>query len=290
MVKIEINQYSYTYPGSPTPALKNISLNIESGQLVGLIGASGAGKSSLLWSLAGLIPSLFHGNMDGQMVIDGMDTSKNAAGEFAGRVGLVLQNPVNQLSGMCYTVFEEIAWGLENLGISQSEMPMRINNVLKLVGLGEVPDRNPFSLSGGQQQRLALASILVLEPAILLLDEPTSMLDPAGNQAINEIIHHQARNGKTVVLASHHLEWMAKYADRVIALDHGELVLDGSPAMVLSSPILERTGIGRQPYTRIAEYGATQGFWPKDLPLPVTLEETVAGFSLGRVMKGKEES
>ena len=290
MAIIEIDQFTYSYPGTSVPALRNISLQIDRGQLVGVIGANGAGKSSFLLSLASLIPSVYLGQISGQVKIDGTDTSQFSASQLAGQVGLVLQNPVNQLSGMCSTVFEEVAWGLENLGISPAEMPMRIYNALKLVGLDHVPSRNPFSLSGGQQQRLALASILVLEPAILLLDEPTSMLDPSGNQEIHEIIQHQTQLGMTVVLASHHLEWMAKYADRIIALDHGEVVLDGSPDEVLSSPILERIGIGRQTYTRLAEITISYGLWPTKLPLPVTLEDAVTGFTLNRGTKERAKS
>jgi energy-coupling factor transporter ATP-binding protein EcfA2 len=237
----------------------------------------------------GLIPNLFHGNQDGYVIVDGMDTRSHPVGQFAGKVGLILQNPVNQLSGMCNTVFEEVAWGLENLGVAPRKMPTRITKVLADVGLNDYHIRNPFSLSSGQQQRLAIASILVLEPTILLLDEPTSMLDPMGSRAIQEIIHQQVQKGKTVVVASHDLEWLANSADRIIALDEGRVVLDGSPELVLTSSLLDTIGIGRLSITLAAELGLVHELWQKNLPLPITLEQAAAGFGMTLDSKGQPE-
>jgi hypothetical protein len=135
MAVIEVQGLSYTYPGAASPALRNVSFQIEAGQLVAVIGANGAGKSSLCLALAGLIPALFHGQMQGAVTVCGMDTRQHNPGQFAGRVGLVLQNPANQLSGMRYTVYEEVAFGLENLGIPRAEMPGRIALALQQVGL-----------------------------------------------------------------------------------------------------------------------------------------------------------
>jgi energy-coupling factor transporter ATP-binding protein EcfA2 len=281
MPAIDVSQLTYTYPGSATPALKGVTFQVAAGQLVAVIGANGAGKSTLCLALAGLIPALFHGEMQGTATVLGMDTRQYAdhPGQFNGRVGLVLQNPANQLSGMRYTVFEEVAFGLENLGTPPSEMPGRIEHALEQVGLADLRDRSPYALSGGQQQRLALASILVLSPSVLLLDEPTAMLDPQGSQAVFEIVQTLVKQGTTVVIAEHRMEWMAQYADRVIALAEGEVILDGPPTDVLSSPLLKKVGIGWLRYTQAANLGLERGLWPAGRPLPVSLEQSVFGFT-----------
>jgi len=278
MAAIEVNGLTYTYPSSPAPALKDVAFQVEAGQLVAVVGANGAGKSTLCLALAGFIPALYHGQMQGTVVVGGLDTCQHAPGRFAGRVGLVLQNPANQFSGMCYTVYEEVAFGLENLGVPRTAMPDRIERALQQVGLAELHDRSPYDLSGGQQQRLALASVVVLEPAVLLLDEPMAMLDPGGSQAVFEIIHALVQTGTTVVIVEHRLEWIGRYADRVLALVRGEVLLDGTPGTVLTSPLLREAGIGWLRYTQAAHLGRAHGLWPGERALPVTLEQAVEGF------------
>jgi energy-coupling factor transporter ATP-binding protein EcfA2 len=278
MAVIEVQGLAYTYPGSSIPALKDITIKVEAGQLVAVIGANGAGKSTLCLALSGIIPQLFHGQIQGTVTVHGMDTRLHSPGQFAGRVGLVLQNPANQLSGMRYTVYEEVAFGLENLGTPRAEMPTRIKHALQQVGLTELSDRSPYTLSGGQQQRLALASILALEPPVLLLDEPTAMLDPQGSQDVFEIVRKLAQAGVTVVIAEHRLEWITRYADRVIALEQGKVMLDGGPEDVLASPLLLQAGIGWLRYTQAAQLGLGRGLWPVGRSLPVTLEQATVGF------------
>jgi len=278
MPMLDVSGLTYTYPGGLAPALKNISFQVEPGQLLAIIGPNEAGKSSLCLALAGLIPALFHGEMQGQVTVCGLDTQTHAPGDFAGQVGLVLQNPANQLSGMRYTVCEEVAFGLENLGVPRAEMPERIDRALGQVGLADLRERSPYTLSGGQQQRLALASVLVMNPSILILDEPTAMLDPQGRQEIFGVVQSLARTGVTVVIVEHHIEWIARHADRVLAMEHGEVILDGPPAQVLTSARLRENGVGWLRYTRAAALGRSNGLWPVNRALPVTLEETVAGF------------
>lgn len=278
MAAIEVSSLTYTYPGASSPALKDVTFQVETGQLLAVIGANGAGKSSLCLALAGLIPTLFQGQMLGTVTVGEMDTRQHSPGQFAGQVGLVLQNPANQLSGMRYTVYEEVAFGLENLGVSRVEMPSRIEHALQQVGLADLRERSPYTLSSGQQQRLALASILVLQPAVLLLDEPTAMLDPQGCQAVFEIVQTLVRAGTTVVIVEHHLEWIARYADRALALAGGEVILDGPPGEILVSPLLRQAGVGRLRYTQAAHWGQERGLWAVEYPLPVTLEQAVRGF------------
>jgi energy-coupling factor transporter ATP-binding protein EcfA2 len=278
MAVIDVRGLTYTYPGGASPALKDVNFQVEAGQLVAIIGANGAGKSTLCLALAGLIPQLFHGDMQGSVMVGGMDTRLHLPGQFAGRVGLVLQNPANQLSGMRYTVTEEVAFGLENLGVARSEMADRIEKALRQVGLADVGSRSPYTLSGGQQQRLALAAILALEPPVLLLDEPTAMLDPQGSQEVFKIVRELARAGTTVVIAEHHLEWIGQVADRVIALADGEVMLDGAPGDVLASPLLVPAGIGWMRYTQAASLGRARNLWAAERSLPVTFEQAVTGF------------
>ena len=143
-------------------------------------------------------------------------------------VGLAFQNPFNQISGAKYTVFEELAFGLENIGIPREEMKARVQDAMKLTGISDLADRSPYSLSGGQQQRVALTSILVMQPKVLVLDEPTSQMDPIGTREVFGVIRTMAERGMTVILVEHKVEWIAQFADRVIALKDGQILLDGS--------------------------------------------------------------
>ena len=280
MPMLDVSGLTYTYPGSPAPALKDVSFQVEAGQLLAVVGPNEAGKSTLCLALSGLIPSLFHGEMRGQVTVCGLDTRAHAPGDFAGRVGLVLQNPVNQLSGMRYTVYEEVAFGLENLGLPRAEMPGRIEQALAQVGLADLGERSPYTLSGGQQQRLALASVLAMSPSVLILDEPTAMLDPQGREEIFALVQSLAQTGVTVVIVEHHLEWIARHVERVLALENGAVILDGPPAQVLTSARARENGIGWLRYTRAADLARSRGLWPVQRNLPVTLEETVAGFKM----------
>jgi energy-coupling factor transporter ATP-binding protein EcfA2 len=147
-----------------------------------------------------------------------------------------------------------------------------------LTGISDLADRSPYSLSGGQQQRVALTSILVMQPKILVLDEPTSQMDPVGTREVFGVIRTLAERGMTVIMAEHKVEWIAQFADRVIALHEGRILLEGRPADVLTSELLDEKGFGISRYTSVAREARKIGFWKKD-KLPVTLEEAAAGFA-----------
>jgi energy-coupling factor transporter ATP-binding protein EcfA2 len=208
-----------------------------------------------------------------------LDTRTESLGTLVRYAGIVLQNPLSQLSGVRYTVLEEVAFGLENLGVPPAQIAGRAANALEQVGLSGLEARSPHSLSGGQQQRLALASILALAPQVFVLDEPTSMLDPAGCREVFEAIAGLSRQGAAVVIAEHRLEWIAEYATRVVALSHGRVILDGPPRQALASPQLLEAGIGWTRYTHAAHQARERGLWPAHRPLPVTLAEAIDGFS-----------
>ena len=278
MAIIEIEKLTYRYPHTDQPALRDLSLQIEAGEFVAVIGANGAGKSTLCYTLTGFVPHFFQGDMTGRVSVAGLETQEHPLEDLVLVSGLVFQNPFNQISGAKFTVYDEIAFGLENLGVPREEMGPRIERALALTGITEMADRSPYALSGGQQQRVALASMLVMEPQVLVLDEPTSQLDPLGSREVFAVIHELSRQGMTVVMAEHKLEWVATFADRVLVLAGGELILSGPPAEVLTSPLLETHHIGQTRYTTVARRVEAAGGWPADQPLPVTLDEAEAGF------------
>jgi energy-coupling factor transporter ATP-binding protein EcfA2 len=268
---ISLKAFSYWYPDSTQPALRNINLNIAEGEFCGIVGANGAGKSTLCYAFSGFVPHFYRGEFEGDIQIGKINIAESSLGELAGEVGLVFQNPFNQISGARFTVREEIAFGLENLGLSKKEMHKRISEVLELVGIKELADRSPFALSGGQQQRVAIASILAMQPKVLVLDEPTSQLDPRSTEDVFAALRALVRKGKTtVVLAEHKLEWLASFADRVIALNHGHIEIDDVPEKVLSSPRMLKLNIGR---TQYSEAAARVRLGKR---LPVTLDQAKA--------------
>ena len=279
MALIELKNVTYKYPLTISPVLQNINLQVNEGEFVAVIGPNGAGKSTLCYTLAGFVPHFFKGELTGGVEVAGMESSKSHLHEWVLNVGLAFQNPFNQISGAKYTVFEELAFGLENIGVVREEMITRVNDAMKLTGISELADRSPYSLSGGQQQRVALTSILVMQPKVLVLDEPTSQMDPIGTREVFSVIRTMAERGMTVIMVEHKVEWIANFADRVLALYEGSVLLDGKPQEVLTSDRLLDKGFGVSRYTSVARQARKMGLWKND-SLPVTLEEAVQGFSL----------
>ena len=276
---IRLSNVTYSYPRAETPALDHLSLDIPTGQFCAVIGANGAGKSTLCAALAGFVPHFFRGALAGQVEVAGIDIAETTLADLSGTVGLVFSNPFNQITGARFTVREEIAFGMENMGVPPQEMIQRIDEVLHFTGLAELGDRSPYALSGGQQQRLAIASVLVMRPKILVLDEPTSQLDPVGSKEVFAILNRlAAADVATVVLAEQKLEWVATFADRVMVLDHGRLVADGNPHEILASEKLADYGIEPTRYTQVARKAQAAGLRAPNVPLPVTLDQAVEYF------------
>jgi energy-coupling factor transporter ATP-binding protein EcfA2 len=280
MAVIEINNLTYTYPMAKRPALREINLSVQEGEFVAIIGANESGKSTLCYAIAGFVPHFYKGEFSGEARVAGLDTQKTPLSELVLKVGLVFQNPFNQISGAKFTVYEEIAFGLENIGIERAEMRRRVEEVMALTGIQDLANRSPYALSGGQQQRVALASILVMQPEVLVLDEPTSQLDPIGTREVFQVIRMLAQRGVTILMAEHKVEWIAEYADRVIALADGAVLREGSPAQVLTDPELAAYGINTSRYTEVARRARAIGLWPAERPLPVTLAEAAEGFRM----------
>lgn len=286
MAIVNLESVTYKYPLTDSPALQDINLEIEEGEFVAVIGPNGAGKSTLCYTLAGFVPHFFKGELNGKVEVDGRDLLESELNEWVLTVGLAFQNPFNQISGAKYTVFEELAFGLENIGVPREEMKPRVEAAMQLTGIRDLADRSPYSLSGGQQQRVALTSILVMQPKVLVLDEPTSQMDPVGTREVFGVIRTMAERGMTVVMAEHKVEWIAQFADRVVALHEGRILLDGKPSAVLTSDLLVEKGFGISRYTSVARKAKEMGLWKKE-NLPMTLDEAVEGFlPLSRRGKG----
>lgn len=243
------NNLKYRYPHQEKLALDSLTFTIKKGEFIGLIGANGAGKSTLCSAFMGLVPHFYKGAYGGKVMIGGekdaeaMEVAKTPIAEICRKVGLVFQNPFNQLSGARITVYEEIAFGLQNMGIPREEIGRRIEAVMELMDIVSLRDRNPFDLSGGQMQRVALASVLVMKPEVLVLDEPTSQLDPAAGEEVFRAIEALKASGITIIMAEQKMEKLAVYCDRILLLHQGKLVAFDTPDMIFSRDDLMEYGI-----------------------------------------------
>jgi energy-coupling factor transporter ATP-binding protein EcfA2 len=227
---IHIEDLSYTYP-SATKALTDVSLDVYPGEYLAIVGANGAGKTTLCMFLNGVIPHVVGGRLSGSVQVCGMDTFEHHVYDIAQNVGLVLQDPESQLFSA--DVSSEIAFAAENRGISRQEIIARLDEVLKIVRLEDLASRLSDELSGGQKQRLAIAANLIVRPKILVADEPTSQLDPIGkDEVFSTLAALNKEVGMTVVIASHDVDDIVRYADRVVVLDRGRIVLEGAPEKV----------------------------------------------------------
>jgi energy-coupling factor transporter ATP-binding protein EcfA2 len=281
---IHIEHATYSYPASSQPALRDINLDIAAGSFIAVAGANGAGKSTLCALLAGFVPHHFRGTLEGHVVVDGIETAKSNLSELVGHIGLVFQNPYNQLSGARLSVASEVAFGLENTGVPRKIMLPRVQSALEKVGLAALAERSPYSLSGGEMQRLALAAVLVVEPRVLVLDEPTAQLDPLGARQMFEVIRVLAADrGMTVVMAEHRAEWIASFADRLVVLAEGAIVRDGPPREILADAHLAELGLTVPRYTFAARAASSMGRWSAHTPLPVTLDEARQGFAAAMI-------
>ncbi|RCH64194.1 ABC transporter ATP-binding protein [Streptomyces sp. SDr-06] len=275
---INIKDFSFTYPTSTVPALSDLDLDVPSGELCVVLGAGGAGKSTLAGVISGTIPHLTGGTASGAVQVNETTVANEDTAHLAAHVGLVMQNPFNQISGARFTVREELAFGLENLGVPRAEMNERVNAVMDELRLTHLRDRSPFQLSGGQQQLLAIGSVLVMRPAVVALDEPTSQLDAAGCDLVFTALSTLRQRGITVLLAEQRVERVAREADRVVVLEKGRVVATGTPDEVLAREELESWGIAPLRYTIAARRAAERHRWPTGRPLPVTLDSAAEGF------------
>lgn len=240
---IETKDLTYTYPGGKFPSIKNISMEIRKGEFVLITGPSGCGKTTLCRCFNGLIPNFYQGEIKGEIIVTGLNPLKKQTHEMAKNVGLVFQNPENQLFAL--SVEKDVAFGLENIGMRREEIRQRVDWALKQVEIYDLRERSPHEISGGQQQRVAIASVLAMQPKLIVLDEPTSFLDPLSAEKIFSIIYEMNKKlGITVVLVEHRLDLTAKYASRIIIMDKGKICLDGKPRKILNTQETRLLGVG----------------------------------------------
>ncbi|WP_313181937.1 ABC transporter ATP-binding protein [Lacrimispora sp.] len=273
MALIEVTNLKYRYPHTERLALDGIDFQVEKGQFIGIAGENKAGKSTLCQAFAGLVPTMFRGAYGGKLLIDGAEAAKTPIAELCQKVGLVFQNPFNQLSGAKDTVFEEIAFGLQNLGIPREEIFKRVEENLKLLDIEEYRDRNPFDLSGGQTQRVAIASILAMEPKVIVLDEPTSQLDPQGSEEVFRVVDKLAKTGITIVMVEQKIEKLASYCDKILLLHKGKQIAYDTPERIFSRDDLEELGVKPPVYTQVCRALSVSRKEGEDRLYPVTLAQ-----------------
>jgi len=250
MAIIQTENLTYTYPSATKPSIRDISIKIEKGEFVLITGPSGCGKTTLCRCFNGLIPHFYQGELKGKITVVGLNVLEHPTYELAKHVGLVFQNPENQLFAL--SVEKDVAFGLENLGVPKEEMWKRVKWALNLTGIYDLRERAPHELSGGQQQRVAIASVLAMQPEVLVLDEPTSFLDPLTAKKIFEVIYELNRKlGITVVLVEHRLDLTAHYTNHIIIMNEGKVVLDGDPREILGSEEARLIGVGIPKATRL---------------------------------------
>jgi energy-coupling factor transporter ATP-binding protein EcfA2 len=240
---LELHGVSYRYPGYARQVLREVDLRVESGEIVGLVGANEGGKSTLCLVASGLAPASVGGELQGELRIDGQPAAGLRTHELATRVGLVFQNPNTQRSGTTATVFEEVAMGPVNLGLPVAESLTRTREALAALKIEDLAMRHPGRLSGGQAQLVAIASILAMRPPHLVLDEPTAQLDPEGTRLVGEALAGLAGLWTALVIAEHKTDLLDGLCTRVVVMDEGRIVRDGPAAEVLAWPQLPILGV-----------------------------------------------
>lgn len=271
MDKIVLNHVTYTYPLASSVALDDITFTFEKGKFYGVIGENGSGKTTLCNLIRGLIPNFYKGDLTGTVTYDGVNATDIDEDYLSVSIGYVFQNPFTQISGVRKTVFEEVALGLENLGVPPEEIIDRVILVLERMGISELALKNPTELSGGQRQRVAFASIVVMDADVMVIDEPTSQLDPAGSQMIFSIIDELKKQNKTIILVEHKIKMIADYCDEVLVMKEGKLVCSGDTRTVLSDLHLPDYGVAL-PEAAMLAYDLKE----KGMPLtsiPITEDE-----------------
>lgn len=270
MSVITVENLRYRYPHTKELALDGLDFSVEKGEFIGIIGENGAGKSTLSQAIMGLVPQFYKGAYGGMVTVDGIEAGKTPVAQLCGHVGLVFQNPFNQLSGAKDNVYEEVAFGMQNLGVPAEEMKKRVEEALKLLDIWQYRDRNPFDLSGGQMQRVAIASVLVMRPDVMILDEPTSQLDPKGSDEVFRAVETLTGSGITILMIEQKIEKLAAYCDRILLLHKGKQIAFDTPQKVFSMPDLNDYGIQAPAFTRICK---AEQVTLADGTYPVTVKE-----------------
>ena len=264
---VEIKDLTFSYLGDLRPVLNKVNLAIREGEIVVLAGHSGSGKSTLLRTINGLIPHQHGGEYSGEVIVDGMVVASSKMSELATKVGYIFQNPENQI--FMFSVERDIAFGLENLGLATEEIRSRVDWAMELLQISHLALRAPHELSDGQKQRVAIAGVLAMKPKVLILDEPTSLLDPQTARSLVELVRDlRSSLGMTVLIVEHRLDLVAKICDRIVVIDKGEIVIAGPPRDVLARMDIGLFGVTEPTIVKLAKL-TLQG----ETKLPLDTEE-----------------
>ncbi len=266
----------YRYAGTPRDVLDRVDLEVAPGRVTGLVGANESGKSTVCLVASGLAPASIGGRLEGSVTMDGVETVTLAPHEHAQRCGVLFQNPTTQLSGTAVTVWEEVAFGPRNLGLDVPQIIERVEWALETLGIALLAPKDPVRLSGGQAQLIALASVLALRPAYLVLDEPTSQLDPQGTRLVGEALAGlAAETGTGILIVEHKTELLAAMAHDVVVLDAGRVALSGPAGGVLADPRLADLGVEPPAAVRLLRAIEAAGL-ARDAQLIAAVEQPVA--------------
>ena len=271
MAFIELKNVSYKYPYTKNYALHDVTCSFEKGKFYGIIGENGGGKTTLCNLIRGLIPHFYLGKLTGECLIEGKGIRDWDTSKLCSQIGYVFQNPFTQISGIKSTVFEEVAIGLENLGVPKEEMIERVINVCEQLDIGHLIKNNPNTLSGGQRQRVAFASIIAMDTDTLVIDEPTSQLDPEGTANVFKIINTLKHSNKTIILVEHKIDLIAEFCDEILVMENGTVAFSGPTHEVLTRrELLDH----RASIPETARFGLAMEDAGKALPkIPITLDE-----------------
>ncbi|HXY56115.1 MAG TPA: ABC transporter ATP-binding protein [Nitrososphaerales archaeon] len=274
---LEIDHLSFRYPDSPKKAVDGFDLRVGEGEIVVLAGPSGCGKSTLLRAVNGLIPHMYSGDYSGSVRVGGASVKDSEMKDLAQRVGFLFQNPENQI--FMFTVERDVAFGLENLGVPRAEMRDRVDEAMRLLDIGDLALRAPHELSDGQKQRVALAGVLAMKPQLVILDEPTSLLDPKTAEELVDLVGRLRKDlGTTFVIVEHRLDLLVRMADRLVVMNDGRKALEGLPREVLFGGEAGAYGVAVPSVTEVQRLLAKDGIVGLDHLLgPAELADAVEG-------------
>ncbi|NHJ20561.1 MAG: ABC transporter ATP-binding protein [Candidatus Lokiarchaeota archaeon] len=268
MSLIKFNNFHFRYKGNDEYALKNINLEIKQNRFILLAGETGSGKTTLIRCLNGLIPQFYAGYYKGFVEVSGKNTNETTISELSNDVGIVFQNPENQLIAM--NVEHEIAFGLENLGIPREQIRQKIDETIKLTEIEDILDKAPFEISGGEQQRVAIASILVIEPNIIVLDEPTANLDPLFAKKILALLKKiQVEKGITIIISEHRMDLILPIVDDIILMKGGEVLDYGVKDKIINSDTFKNLNVNKPKIYSVFNELRKRNQFKHDIPVSI---------------------
>ena len=274
---LEIRGLGFRYPDSAKKAVADFDLAVPRGEILVLAGPSGCGKSTLLRAVNGLIPHMYSGEYSGEVNVGGAVVKDSDMRDLAQKVGFLFQNPENQI--FMYSVERDIAFGLENLGVPREEMRSRVDEAMRLLDIADLAQRAPHELSDGQKQRVALAGVLAMRPQLVILDEPTSLLDPKTAAELVALVARLRHDiGTSFVIVEHRLDLLVKVADRLVVMSGGRKVMEGTPAQVLFGDEAEAYGVAVPAVTQVQKMLARDGLVSaRELETPAELAASLEG-------------